>query len=545
MWGGEREFGAPEARYFVCSWYAIFIITMTSLAVVCPSTDYPTYFSAEVFAGRGLAGAAYMGDLAAVTVASLARASGLEARVYDESIGPVDDAASADFVGITGKISQRGRMIALAREFRRQGKVVIIGGPYASLSPEDLREHCDVLVRGEIEGIAPEFFGDLRNGTWRDEYVGGRPDAFDQVAPDWGLYPNGRALLATVQTSRGCPFECEFCDVIEYLGRRQRFKSIGAVLGELDQLYALGYRNVFLADDNFTARRSRAKEVLEALRAWNDARPERVQFVTQVSIDAAADEELLRLCAAAGLGNVFVGIETPNEESLREAKKRQNLRGDLVAGVQRFFAHGIAVTGGMIVGFDHDTTDIFERQFDFAERSGVPIFSVGALVAPAATPLHARMRREGRLGGGEEVAALPWSTNIEPLHMTREDLLQGLKWLCNRLYDPAVFAERVVRFVDALEPPAGAVRAPSGGRPIDHDVLELFTDFTSSGPEADAWDRIFGAVRQKPAASRAVAGAMYAYIQARYMFERGAVWEPVVAAAKGPPRRSARSLPLA
>jgi len=162
----------------------------------------------------------------------------------------------------------------------------------------------------------------------------------------WDIYPNDRALSGTLQTSRGCPFECEFCDVIQYLGRRQRHKSVAQVLRELDALYRIGYRFVFLADDNFTAYRTRAKELLVALRDWN-AQQERgeVGFTTQVSIDAAKDEELLKLCAEAGLTHVFIGIETPNEDSLRETKKHQNLRINLADQVQRFLDHGIAVTG--------------------------------------------------------------------------------------------------------------------------------------------------------------------------------------------------------
>ncbi len=150
--------------------------------------------------------------------------------------------------------------------------------------------------------------------------------------PRWDLYPNGQALMGSVQTSRGCPFECEFCDVIQYLGRKQRHKPVGQVLAELDQLYRLGYRSVFLADDNFTVYRARAKELLVALRDWNARQTDgRMRLMSQVSIDAAGDEDMLQMCADAGLTHVFIGIETPNEESLREAKKRQNLKKNLVA----------------------------------------------------------------------------------------------------------------------------------------------------------------------------------------------------------------------
>jgi radical SAM superfamily enzyme YgiQ (UPF0313 family) len=520
---------------------------LKSIYVVCPASDFPTYFGADVLAGNGFRPAAYMGDLAIVTVASMARAAGLEVRLCDENISPVDLDCDADCIGLTGKVNQRSRMFALAREFRRRGKPVLIGGPYASLSPEEVRPHCDILVRGEIEEIAPQIFGDLRNDTWKDEYVADRPNSIDGLLPSWRMYPNGQAMQATVQTSRGCPFECDFCDVIQYLGRKQRHKSIGAVLAELDLIYDVGYRSVFLSDDNFTVHRSRCKELLEALKTWNDARPDKVAFYTQSSIDAARDEELLRMCAEAGLGWVFIGIETPNEESLRESKKRQNLRINLAEQIDRYLEHGIVVTAGMIVGFDGDTSAIFQRQLDFAEAANVPIFGLGALVAPAATPLHDRMVREGRIVGqsSEEVIGLPWDTNIAPLRMSREELLHGLKWLCNRLYDPEVFTDRVLRFIHALRAPT--VNRGLTRRPVDMDIRGLLAKFPSSGPaEQRLWSTISAALAKKPAASRAVGGVLFAYMQVRYMYDRGQLWEPMVAAS-GPvlqAPRTARSLPL-
>jgi radical SAM superfamily enzyme YgiQ (UPF0313 family) len=263
-----------------------------------------------------------------------------------------------------------------------------VGGPYASLSPEVFRGHCDILVTGELEAIAEDLFADLERGVWQPDYTAGKADLATSPIPRWDLYPTDRALMGCVQTSRGCPVECEFCDVIQYLGRKQRVKPIPQVLAELEVLYQHGFRAVFLADDNFTVYRRRAKETLCALRDWNRARSAgAIHFSTQVSIDAARAPEILRLLSEAGVTWVFVGIETPNQESLRESKKRQNVGVDLLAQVQAFLDHGISVTAGMIVGFDQDGPDIYERQFDFAMASPIPIFSVGALVAPAATPL--------------------------------------------------------------------------------------------------------------------------------------------------------------
>ncbi len=316
-------------------------------------------------------------------------------------------------------------MKSIAGEFRRRGKTVMIGGPYASLSPEVVRPHCDILIRGEMEEIAPKIFSDLRSGDWDDEYVGTRPDLRTSPMPRWDLYPNDRAIMGSVQTSRGCPFECEFCDVIQYLGRKQRHKPVDQVIAELDQLYRLGYRSAFIADDNFTVYRAHAKKLLAAMRDWNAERAGgRFRFNTQVSIDAAGDEELLRMCADAGLTHVFIGIETPNEVSLREVKKRQNLKKNLVDEIQRFVDFGISVDCGMIVGFDGDDASIFERQYKFAMASPVPIFSLATLVAPDATPLHARLAAEGRLFDNSSVTtAAPWHSNIVPKQMTREEVV--------------------------------------------------------------------------------------------------------------------------
>lgn len=505
-----------------------------SLYLINPASESPSYYGAEVFGHWGFPRAQAIADLATATVAALAPPE-WEVTICDEYIEDVDFDHPADYIGITGKITQGSRMIALADEFRRRGRTVIIGGPYASLSPEVLRDHCDVLVVGEIEAIRGELFADLESGRFAAEYTGERPDLDLSPLPRWDLYPHGRALEGCVQTSRGCPFECEFCDVIQYLGRHQRHKPVAQIVAELDALYDLGYRTVFLADDNFTAYRKRAKEVLAALVEWNLARPDGpMALTTQVSIDAARDSELLELLAEAGIVSVFIGIETPNVDSLRETHKRQNVGVDLLAQVQRFFDHGIVVTGGMIVGFDHDGLDIFERQYEFAMASPIPIFSLGALVAPAATPLHERMERAGRLlSGGSEVAASPWDTNIVPELMSRGQLLDGLRWLCNRLYHPESFARRTLNMVERLGPARGPLARErgltrrGGARPIETEGVALLRKFIKSGDEERRlWRRLSEAIERRPDTGAAVLNVLLRYAQVRCLYEVGSFWEP-------------------
>jgi radical SAM superfamily enzyme YgiQ (UPF0313 family) len=298
------------------------------------------------------------------------------------------------------------------------------------------------------------------------------------------------------------------------------------VIRELEEVNRLGFRKVFLADDNFTIYRSRAKELLQALRAWNDTKGQGgISFNTQVSIDAAKDQELLRMCAEAGLTRVFIGIETPNTDSLHETKKHQNTGIDLVEQVLRFLDEGIAVSAGMIVGFDADGPDIFERQYQFAMSAPIPIFSVGTLVAPAATPLHARMKKEGRLVDGGGAPALPYDTNIRPRQMTREQLLEGLRSLCYRLYMPSAFAQRVLRFIRRFQPHRQTRRQSAPLRAIDGDTLDLVANLPRLGPEEEGmFATIRSALQKKPEATEHVFGFLQQYLQIRHMYDQWNFW---------------------
>jgi hypothetical protein len=491
-----------------------------SLYLINARAPIPSYFGAEVFAHFGFPPAQAIADLAAVTVAALAPAD-WDVSICDEHLSPIDFDHPAAYVGITGKVSQAIRMLEIAAALRRRGKIVLVGGPCVSLSPEVFRGHCDILVIGELESVAPELFADLERGSWRDEYVGHRVELALSPIPRWDLYPTGRALSACVQTSRGCPFECEFCDVIQYLGRRQRSKPISQVLTELDVLYGYGFRAIFLADDNFTVYRRRVKEIAIALRDWNCNRTGgSVAFNTQVSIDAARDAELLQLLSEAGMKHVFVGIETPNEDSLKEAKKRQNVGVNLLAQVRRFLDHGITVTAGMIIGFDQDGPDIFARQLEFAMESPIPIFSVGALVAPAATPLHERMKTMGRLvRDGAEVVASPWDTNIIPARMSRSELLQGLRWLCRELYAPENFGRRVLQMIDALPSslPGPDSESTAEGRPIESEAMLIIKRIMTQGAEEkQVMATILRKLQAKPSARKVVMRTLLLYAQVRH-----------------------------
>lgn len=398
--------------------------------IINPAADYASFHTSDAYVAAGVPGRAVIADLTTVTLAAMMPRD-WDIRISDEAISPLDPEAlpECDVVAITGKVSQRNRMIALAAAYRRQGVPVVIGGPYASLSPDDMRPHADILVTGEVEEIAAGLFADLAAGRWRDRYQGGRPDLRLSPVPRWDLYPNGQANFGTIQTSRGCPFHCDFCDVIQYLGRHQRHKDPAQVIAELEVLYAHGYRQVMLADDNFTVYRRHAHAVLAALTEWNRAHHgDPVRFLTQVSIDIAGDPELLAACREAGLAAFFVGLETVNPDSLRAAGKVQNLRRDMAEALATILSHGIAVYAGIIVGFDADGPDIFDRMAAFLQASPVPSAAIGALVAPAGTPLHQRLAADGRLTGPDwQGAGHPLATNIVPAGMSRQDLLDGIR----------------------------------------------------------------------------------------------------------------------
>ncbi|TDX33392.1 B12-binding domain-containing radical SAM protein [Rhodovulum visakhapatnamense] len=395
---------------------------------------------------------------AAAGIVSVAALLPQEARIRlcDEVVQEVDLEAEADLVGLSINVSQVARGLELAAAFRRRGIPVVMGGAHVSLAPELFRGKADAIVIGEFETAAPRFAADLKAGGLQPEYRCGQADMAETPLPRWDLYPNDRAISGVVQTSRGCPFDCTFCDVIQYVGRKQRHKPPERVLAELRQLYDLGYREVSLSDDNFTVYRQRTRALLEALIAWNGTGGRHpVRFSTQISIDAARDPDLLAMCNRAGLRQVFVGIETGNPESLAEANKRQNLRIDLGDACRTVVGAGLTIRAGLIVGFDHDGLDCFERQFAFAQSLPIVGFNVSALVAPYATPLYAEMKRAGRIVDEDthRLAAGTRMTNLIPARMTREQLTEGRDWLKAALLAPDAAMARFETYAHTLGSP--------------------------------------------------------------------------------------------
>lgn len=470
------------------------------------------------------------GELSVVTVAAFAPA-GFDVRICDEQLGDAEPEPPEQVIFLTGKSNQAPRARELARHYRSLGKTVVIGGPYATLAGDYFAGACDAIVKGELEEIHERFFADLAQGTLAPEYQGGRADLSLSPVPRWELYPNHLAMSGTLQTSRGCPFSCEFCDVIQYAGQKQRHKTEEQILAELDALYGAGYRQIFLCDDNFTAHRTHARRTLETLAAWN-AEPgrERVLFFTQLSIDACLDPGLFALTAEAGLHRAFVGIETANPESLRETSKIQNLRGDLLENTELLLRNGIAVYAGMIVGFDHDDLGAFRAQREFLDRSPIAGFSMGALVAYRSTPLYRRMLREGRIDveRGDARFSL-WESNLAFKHLSPEEFREGYFDFIRKVFAPEAFGRRLLRAVELFgqdRPEIFARPWPALARDPGQRWFEAVANDVAALGEGEA--EMVRAFLEKAGGNalklRVFGKYLYNYHQVRFMFR--ALFEP-------------------
>jgi radical SAM superfamily enzyme YgiQ (UPF0313 family) len=385
-------------------------------------------------------------NLALPTIAALTP-SPHEVVLCDENVESIDFDTDADVVGITGFVIHKRRMLEIAAAFRRRGKLVVAGGPFATLCPEELGAHVDVLFVGEAEYSWPRFVRDYESGGWASEYVQtDKPSMLDSPLPRFDLLKIDRYRSMAIQFGRGCPFNCEFCDIIVMYGRRPRTKSVAQMLEEVAAIHALGVANIFVVDDNFIGNKKDAKALLAALAVWQEAHGYPIEFMTEVSLNVAQDGELLLHLKRAHFTVVFVGIESPRAASLQETNKTQNMREDIVTSVHRIQAAGIEVMAGMIVGFDNDDASIFEEQFRFIQEARIPISMTGMLNAVPKTPLHARLKAAGRLIA-DSVGDQFVFTNIVPSGMSRLELYEGYRGLLNRLYDYRHYRARAMALI--------------------------------------------------------------------------------------------------
>ena len=363
------------------------------------------------------------------------------------------DLAWADYVFVSAMIVQRDSARALIARCKAAGVKVVAGGPLFTMEHERFSD-VDHFVLNEAELTLPPFLADLAMGCAQHVYATSEfPDIQHTPAPLWSIVNLKHYDTISLQFSRGCPFNCDFCNITALLGHRPRVKTAAQIVAELDGLYALGWRkNVFFVDDNFIGNKKHLKsEVLPALIEWRKDKTG-LAFSTEASINLADDPELLNLMVQAGFDTVFVGIETPNEDSLTECSKTQNKGRDLVESVKRLQRAGLQVQGGFIVGFDSDTASIFQQQIDFIQRSGIVTAMVGLLQAPLGTRLYDRMKREDRLVSEFSGDNVDGSTNIIP-RMGLEPLRAGYRKILDQIYAPQVYYARVSTFLREYQPP--------------------------------------------------------------------------------------------
>ena len=379
-----------------------------------------------------------------------------EKRLVDVNVGPLSDSdlAWADYAFIGGMVVQRDSARELIARCKDAGVPVVAGGPLFTAEHERFPE-VDHFVLNEAELTLPGFLADLARGQPKRMYASAEyADMHTTPMPLWELVDVRRYASMNVQFSRGCPYDCEFCNVTALLGHRPRTKTTPQMIAELDRLYELGWRgSVFFVDDNLIGNKRLVKsDLLPALVEWQ-RHGRRMPFLSQVSMNLTDDEELLGLMAAAGFNTVFVGIETPDDDALAACNKKQNVGRDLVEDVKRIQRAGIQVTAGFIVGFDGDTPSTFRRQIEFIQRSGIVTAMVGMLQAPVGTRLYERMAREGRLLGDMTGDNVDGTTNMRP-QMGLDVLREQYRALLSHIYTPRHFYRRIRTFLQEYQRPA-------------------------------------------------------------------------------------------
>ena len=365
------------------------------------------------------------------------------------------DLAWADVAMISAMHIQHPSLAAIVERCRARGLRTVVGGPIASsISAAELK--VNHVVIGEAESLIAGLAQGLEQGTAEHVYKAEeRPEMESSPLPDLSLIKMNRYSTMAVQASRGCPFNCEFCDIIEIYGRRPRVKAVAQVLAELDQLYAAGWREaVFIVDDNFIGNKARAKELCAALAAWRSQYKTSFDFITEASLNLADDPELMQLMKDAGFASVFLGIETPDESALIACNKTQNTRRSLLDSVALIQSYGMQVMGGFILGFDTDREDIFDRMVEFIQKSGIPIAMVGLLQAMPGTQLFRRLWSEGRIldaGHGDNTDD---KLNFLP-RMDATKLVEGYRSVLKQIYSCEAYYERVKLYLNRTQPKPG------------------------------------------------------------------------------------------
>jgi len=422
--------------------------------LVCP--QYPDTLWSFKHTLRFISKQANFPPLGLLTVAAMLPPE-WEKKLVDMNADPLNnkDIKWADYVFISAMAVQQKSAREVINRCKIFGSKIVAGGPLFTAGYEHFGfDDIDHLVLSEAENTLPLFLEDLEKGCARHIYESKvRPDITTSPVPLWSLIDKNKYHSMNIQYSRGCPFDCEFCDITVMNGRKPRTKTAVQILDEIEILYESGWRSsIFFVDDNFIGNKRKLKsEVLPAIIEWMKERKHPFTFSTEVSINLADDEELMMLMTDAGFDTVFTGIETPNDESLSECNKITNRGRDLVASVKTLQNHGFHVRGGFIVGFDNDPPSIFQSQINFIQESGIVTAMVGLLNAPPETRLYKRLEKEGRILPGLSGDNTDGETNFIP-KMPHEMLVQGYKQILDTIYDPKLYYRRIKTFFDEYQP---------------------------------------------------------------------------------------------
>jgi len=406
---------------------------------------------------------AFMPPLGLATVAALTP-SRYRVSIVDESVAEVDFSVPCDLVGVAGYTFNAARMREISRSFRRKGVLTVAGGPFCKTDTETCRREFDVVFVGEAERTWPRFLEEWEQGRHASLYEERQfADLSTSPPPRWDLVDLSQYTSGILQTTRGCMYDCEFCDVVTLNGRAVRTKTVEAAEAEVRELIRRNISTVWIADDNFTAHIPHAKKLLARLATINRSARRPVRFITQITAERTEDAELLSLLKAANVYAVLIGLESINRESLVETGKWQNVKTDLAEAVRRVQAQGIYVVGGMIVGFDADDGNVFRAQERFIAESGLILPVVSMLKASKGTRLWNRLSEEGRLTGGDD-GDFYSACNFIPRNMTREELEAGYRHLLETVFGYPHFLGRFRKFME---------QSAAAGRTAEGEALSL------------------------------------------------------------------------
>jgi radical SAM superfamily enzyme YgiQ (UPF0313 family) len=417
--------------------------------------QYPNTFWSFKYALKFISKKASLPPLGLLTVAAMLPGE-WEKRLIDMNIESLrdEDLKWADYVFISAMSIQKNSADDIIRKCNELGVKVVAGGPHFTSAPEDY-DHVEHLVLNEAEITLPEFLSDLEKGQTKHLYASSEwGDMTTIPIPDWNLVKMKKYASTNIQYSRGCPFNCDFCNITVLYGRKPRTKDTAQIIAELDSLYDHGWRDgVFFVDDNFIGnRRKLKKETLPAIIEWMERKGYPFPLNTEASIDLADDPELMDLMTRAGFDTVFIGVETPHEESLAECSKTQNKKRDMMACIKRMQRAGLEVQAGFIVGFDSDPANIFDKVISFIQESGIATAMVGLLNAPRGTKLFQRLSSEGRLLKDATGDNTDYSINFIP-KMRKENLINGYQKIVDTIYSPKHYYARVKSFLKEYRRP--------------------------------------------------------------------------------------------